>query len=338
MTCLRPRNSVFFNSTGGLRPDPRYQYDVGNISDFGTLQSYFSQAEKLQEKIDSDINCLECKAITENSSFDPRDTENQSLTTLFLGISNVCNLQCRMCGSHASNQLIERDKNLEFFTDPNWRSDYTKQLTRSQLSQLLNDKSMFSNLSVIKINGGEPFLEDINFEILDWLSPYASQISISILTNATIIPTKDQMNILNKYKSVHVGIGIDAIGPIYEYVRHGASWNQIDSNIQILNNLFDTKYFVSLNAMTVFDMHELIEYIGVKEYNIQTIVNPAYVSHRIFGNKLETIYPQQLISYVPEHPPIDKLIKRFGEYLKYTDAFHDTIAITDIQPKFKSLL
>lgn len=341
MICKRPTNSLFINSNGGLRPDPRYDSDIDYIDNYLSLEEYLKsdKIKNVQNNIVTDINCYDCIKTSSQSSFNSMDDKNTELTTLFLGVSNNCNFECRMCGSFASHKLIERDKILE---NNNFYLQYPidlkrKYLTEEQLEKLFCNIDVFSSINTIKINGGEPFIEDSNFYILEKLLPFSENINVSILTNASVFPNKERVNLLKKFKSVKIGIGLECIENMYEYIRQNSNWQQTKNNIKNFEETFDVRFFVSLTAMSIFDMQNLIDFMGDRDYDLQTITRPDYMSHTIFGNSLKDIYPKTLQKYVPNIPQNQKSISKFFSYINILDKMYKT-SIFDVQPKFKRFI
>lgn len=341
MICKRPVNSLFINSNGGLRPDPRYDNDIDNIDNYNDLSEYLisNKLKEIQRHIITDENCKDCINISKQSSFSTMDTTNDVLTTLFLGVSNICNFECIMCGSFASHKLIDRDKklfNLNF--DLQHSPDLKiKKLSSSQLKKIFQNINVFSSLKTIKISGGEPFMDNTNFLILEKLLPFSKNINLQIITNGSILPNNDQLRILNNYKSVTITIGLEAIGSVYEYIRKNSIWNDIEKNISIFSKLFNVRFFVSLNAISIFNMDELLNFIDDKDTSFQTITKPNYLSHTIFGNALEEIYPKKLLGYVPSHEKNSTSILKFFSYIDFIDDYYQS-SLLKIQPRFKDFI
>lgn len=340
MVCKRPTNSLFINSNGGLRPDPRYDSDIDYIDNYDSLAEYLNsdKLKTIQQNFykETDVNCLDCIKTTSQSSFTAMDTKNDQLTTLFLGISNLCNFECRMCGSYASDKLIPRDlllQNTKFQTQ--YSADLkTKGLTQSQLDKLLSNLDVFSSLQTIKINGGEPFLEDNNFLILEKLIPFSKNINVSIITNASIFPNKRQFEILSNYKHVRISVGLESTSKCYEYIRNNSCWKTVEENIYKFSQIFTTHFFVSLTAMSIFEMDDLIEFIGDNKVDFQSVTRPDYLSHEIFGNLLYDIYPKSLHHYVINKDPDHQKISKFLSYINFLDKYYKS-SLLDIQPKFR---
>lgn len=201
---------------------------------------------------------------------------------------------------------------------------------------LMADLKLFEGLREIRVGGGEPFIESINFDILERLIPYAGNIDLYLITNATVVPTKDQQRILDHYKSVTITVGLEATGAMYEYVRHGASWENCQEVTWHISNLYETRFFVSLTAMTVLDMQPLLDYIGERDVSFQTVVIPSYLNHQIFGRQLIDVFPEELHDFVPEEGRQKDQIEQFQRYIEYLDDFYGT-SLYAIQPGIRDL-
>jgi organic radical activating enzyme len=158
--------------------------------------------------------------------------------------SNVCNGTCVTCNSNASSSWAQLNrKNNQPFT-PLW------QTTESEVDKIID----YTTAVAISFRGGEPFLSDTNFYILEQLiKNNNSSCFISFITNGSTELTDYQKNTISKFKNVNFCFSIDGVGPVYEYIRYPLKWHTLNKNIAYCrdNNIeISVSYTISnLNIM-----------------------------------------------------------------------------------------
>lgn len=153
------------------------------------------------------------------------------IRSLHVNLGDTCNFACRMCNPYASTRLqtefkqlgwLARDQKIEHWTDNKHGWD--------NFLEFLNNQAI--NIKVIHIIGGEvefmpKFLFLINYFINAGL---ASQVNISFTTNGSVDYTK-YFDLLSKYKRCEIGISIESVDPIGNYIRQGGNIKDIKHNI-----------------------------------------------------------------------------------------------------------
>ncbi len=100
-----------------------------------------------------------------------------------MSITERCSLNCEYC-----------DAEMLTYQNPiNSDIDTIKESTHNLLSQL-------AWVTWFRVMGGEPFLHPQLGDILEFLSKYKQIRSLRVVTNGTIIPSKDLLDILKKHK------------------------------------------------------------------------------------------------------------------------------------------
>jgi sulfatase maturation enzyme AslB (radical SAM superfamily) len=145
--------------------------------------------------------------------------EKPKLTYLDLALSNVCNNRCRMCGPGLSTS---------------WYSDAKKLGIPIQSGVLEHEYNLdnfdLSELTLIKLIGGEPLMEQKKF--IDILSRCnLEKLSLLITTNATVRPNDKLLAIFKKCKKVKWLLSIDAYGPLNDILRKGSRWDEVKENL-----------------------------------------------------------------------------------------------------------
>lgn len=131
-------------------------------------------------------------------------------------LENVCNLACEMCNSTLSS-TIRKNNNL-----PALQTKYSNQFLEE-----LND--FIPHLKEAVFVGGEPFLIPSYFVIWDKMRELNPSISISIVTNGTVLNNRIK-SVLEK-GNFNLNISIDSVDPqTYESVRSNAKFDTLMQN------------------------------------------------------------------------------------------------------------
>lgn len=165
------------------------------------------------------------------------------LIFLDLKLGNICNLKCRICGSWSSSQFATEELN-----DMNPRDDkkttYAYQMLRA--GAWPKDNSQFWNqidrhldsIRYIEFTGGEPFLIDQHFDMLQGMVDrgIAHQVEIHYNTNGTVFPERAE-KIWQHFRLVEVAFSIDDLEQRFEYQRSNAVWKEVCANLDRFRDL-----------------------------------------------------------------------------------------------------
>ena len=195
------------------------------------------------------VNCytqedqgLVSRRIKDNQQFAQIIPELKSLTnsdgslksfsphTVDIRLNNICNLKCRTCSGVSSSRLATEEKKL-FNNAVNFDRTPTPELRDRALNSIIN---YFDSAMGVYFAGGEPLMLSEHYDILDYLiSIGKTNIPIQYNTNFTNLTYKNK-NVIDywkKFTDVTIGASIDGHGIVFEYVRHGAKWADIESNL-----------------------------------------------------------------------------------------------------------
>ena len=164
-------------------------------------------------------------------------TDAKPLMFLDLKLGNICNLKCRICGSWSSSQFAAEE--LSFLDKDDQKKSYAYQMLRAvawprenqsfwtEIDQCLND------IRYIEFTGGEPFMIDQHFDMLQGIVDrgIAHQVEIHYNTNGTQMPARC-IDIWPHFKTVEVAFSIDDLDQRFEYQRTNATWSEVQDNIQ----------------------------------------------------------------------------------------------------------
>ena len=159
------------------------------------------------------------------------------LMFLDLKLGNICNLKCRICGSWSSSQFATEE--LAQLPTEEKKSSHAYQMLQagawprenqsfwSEIEHHLND------IRYIEFTGGEPFMIDQHFDMLQGIVDrgIAHQVEIHYNTNGTQWP-ENAIDIWRHFKTVEIAFSIDDLNERFEYQRSNADWKVIEANIK----------------------------------------------------------------------------------------------------------
>ena len=233
--CLLFKHGITISPNGGTRPCCAFAMDnVPHIrynEDWQTRHNEWYE-QSLNEWLP---NCRQCHDQERSGQHSMRTRYNkefeyaEGIKLWDLKINNTCNLACRMCHATSSSiweQIIKNNSDSfdEYYGGPPkrkwWRDsvDFLNEMIDSRL---------------IKFTGGEPFLIPQVKQIVEGLidMDVASGMILQITTNGTV-DISTWYKLFEQFESVELIASIDAVGPRYEYIRVGASWDRVSSNVE----------------------------------------------------------------------------------------------------------
>jgi len=134
---------------------------------------------------------------------------------------NLCNLQCRYCSPYSSSALGEVPG------DYNW-------FERNSLWDHLKDN--INNIKLFHIEGGEPLLINKHYEFMEFCISLnkAKDIKIEYTTSLNIVPDK-VWDLWSCFKEVRIGISVDNINSVFDYIRYPSKFNKIEQSLHKLD-------------------------------------------------------------------------------------------------------
>jgi MoaA/NifB/PqqE/SkfB family radical SAM enzyme len=180
-----------------------------------------------------------------------------------INASNVCNLRCRICWSHASSRWIKEAKEL-------YNVDGEIHLNMTPDNQHII-RQWVPHFTQIGFFGGEPLMSEENLELMRYCveTGHSSHISLLINTNATVY--SDEIVLLFKqFKNVYLNFSIDDIGARFEYQRSGAKWKDVVENMKKYiqhggfngGDQMEIKICCSVTSMNIYYFPEFFEFMN----------------------------------------------------------------------------
>lgn len=188
------------------------------------------------------------------------------LMFLDLKLGNICNLKCRICGSWSSSQFATEELN-QLPRDQQKKSHAYTMLRAGawprdnpqfwdQIDTVLND------IRYIEFTGGEPFMIEEHFEMLQGIVDrgIAPQVEIHYNTNGTQYPEAAE-HIWRHFKTVEIAFSLDDVGARFEYQRSNAVWADVCENLDRFRDLKEIHPNIELQVCTTVNVFN-VRYLG----------------------------------------------------------------------------
>lgn len=222
-------------------------------------------------------------------------------------LSNACNLKCRSCTPSHSN-LWQAEHKILFgnngYSMPHGQSGHNE-------SVLWKDRQEWmSYVKRLEIVGGEPFYikqwKDLWREMVEL--GYSKNIDMDMSTNCNIFDTESLDLIIKNFKRVGIGLSIDGLDNVYEYLRHPGNWSEVSKNILNYHNLvklnkgnFDISYTHTIGWINAWYL---------PEFHSWTRKNTPGV--RIWNNIIH--YPEHMCLWMIPVSVKDLIIKKWNTF------------------------
>jgi hypothetical protein len=161
---------------------------------------------------------------------------NSHIHSLHVNLGNTCNFACRMCSPYASTRLQTEFLQLGWSQSTDRFAHWTD--TEAGWNNFLSFlEEQTQNIKVVHIIGGEvEFMPKFEF-LIDYFiqAGLADTVNISFTTNGSVTYSK-YFKKLSQYKRCEIGISIESVNRIGDYIRQGGNITDILTNIQTMND------------------------------------------------------------------------------------------------------
>jgi len=245
----------WFLKKGNISNIDSYRKDLINITDWTPDCNYCKRLEDqaIMSPRQNSLNDPASFGLTENSD---------EITALDIQIDADCNAACLICGPY--NSVTWQKHNMGKVSKSTAGKIFNIKNDRTVDRRIKTIKSIvdFSKIKKIVFLGGEPFKSDSHLEILKCV-PDLSKIMISYVTNGSILPSAEVLEVIKQAKMVRLNISIDAIEEQFNYLRWPLQWKQVESNIKFLENLkWPNMALTFSHAVTPFNIFYYDKYVA----------------------------------------------------------------------------
>lgn len=354
-SCTKLWNHLYISPEGNSNAccvaDPRFPV--------GTIDNPRKHSLRLKEYTQQGYRIRTCKKCYQDEDAGLRSlrtacnyTTNtaDTITSLDIRISNLCNFKCRMCSEEYSSAI--QSETAEIYGSAAILGNTQFSLERSSIQQRRDSfakiKPYITNsVEHIYFAGGEPLLIDEHYKILDHLLEIGNNnIKISYNTNLSKLTFKKQsiFNWWDQFKNITVSASIDCSGAAAEYTRHGTVWSDIKHNIQsIIDNAphVNLKFssvvsFLSLESLINLQKDLLNQNFAQSAMLVTTLTHPNFLSVAALPNH----HKQRLTPIVKEHINFlgnSALARQWESMLQYMNNYDYSYSLTEFKQRMQVL-
>ena len=296
------------------------------------------------------------------------DVDQNPLKYTDLRFGNLCNLKCRMCGPTDSNQWYDDQAkiwNVTSYKDaekviPLVKNAKGKFTADTNIYDWYNNPKFWrdledaiSTLERLYIVGGEPLLIDQHYEFLQKCidADRAKNIVVEYNSNITNIPQR-AWNIWKNFKRIQIGMSVDAVGPINDYIRNPSKWHKISENMHKLDAAegeFKIWWAATIQAYNMYNLPSMMRWKIAqnfkrinKKVNYKPVIsphplhNPDFLNIKIFPKESkqwleqyfeeqkneakEEIYAYDFLNEEDKKTNYKYFCKILDQYVKYMNA------------------
>jgi MoaA/NifB/PqqE/SkfB family radical SAM enzyme len=146
------------------------------------------------------------------------------------------------------------------------------------------------NIREVALVGGEPLLLKENERLLDVIPDSAT---ITLITNLSVnLESNPIFKKLALRKRVGWSLSFDNVGTRFEYVRHGATWNKLLHNLDLVQDLMKQGHWGGIHAVyNIYNATRLVEFTQFARnrgltIHWQSLYQPEYLDPARLGSKL----------------------------------------------------
>ena len=219
--------------------------------------------------------------------------KNFPFSFLDIRFGNLCNLKCIMCGPTDSSQWYNdhyklwgnhfRDSGEKVTLVPDKKGNM---VTERNIYNWSDDPHLwkqiekhFQNFRRIYIVGGEPLLIKKHYDFLEKCveKGVAKKLTLEYNSNITWIPEK-AWDIWKHFKKVIMGISLDGIGKVNDFIRYPSKWNKIERNLKLFNKAegnFIIHVTTTVSVLNIWHLPEILKYFIKSNYKNINIWNSS---------------------------------------------------------------
>ena len=184
--------------------------------------------------------------------------------------NNICNSTCAVCDSTYSTAWAQLERTHGVPARPAWKL----------LPETTDDAIDYAHATTVGFRGGEPFLSDNTWHVLEQLAQANNTACvINFTTNGSIALTAEQRNLLARFDTVGFNFSIDGVGAVFEYVRYPLQWTDLEQSIKYCReagHLITASYTISnLNILYHAQTRQWFDDQGIA-YSLNPVYHPSH--------------------------------------------------------------
>ena len=245
------------------------------------------------------VNAWAASVATGNTDQTPQDWQ--------IDLGGYCNSACVFCSPASSTRLAREWKKIGFIQDlppVSWADD------PQQVQRLLESLLACPTLKYLHFIGGETLITPAFVQILKSLIEAGrTEAVIGFTTNLTVWD-QEVIDLLSKFDGVNLGMSVEALTPVNDYVRWPARLPTITENLERWRQQAESRgWLLQLRTTpTVLTIHDLVSvYDYAWQHNISVescnfFNEPAYMRPAVLPAQMREPIIDVMQSWIDQHP------------------------------------
>jgi len=296
--CWLSETHLAITPVGKVLPCCRFKQHNWNVKFDTNIETVFQkpELEQVRQSLRNNNkhkNCNKCWMQEDNNILSMRVQYNkqrdfavlenyntyEKIHSLEIAFSNHCNYKCRHCNTFNSSRWKDDDIMLG-------NPVPEKLLLEPDVESLELDKLV--NLEHIKMLGGEPLLSKQHKKLLQSID--IEKINLEYVTNGSIWPDEEIIELWKRAKSLHIIVSLDDIKERSNYFRTDSDFETIFKTMQSLESLRKQHHYMWCNIHTCLNVLNLVGFSDIIDFMLDNfphwhftfdkIVHPAYLDIR----------------------------------------------------------
>jgi molybdenum cofactor biosynthesis enzyme MoaA len=222
-----------------------------------------------------------------NPWFDPNTVSDHDHQPVLIDVrwNITCNLSCNYCGDKCSSKWADL------------KGVPVRSGTRPYIEQVCEYLAQHQHsIRQVALVGGEPLLLKENESVLAVTPELAL---VNLITNLSVnLDTNRIFQRLAQRQRVGWNVSFDNVGPRFEYVRHGGSWDLIESNIQRIRQCAGHEIGIHAvyNVYNATRLEEFVDWAKSRHLDIhwQSLFQPEYLDPLQLGPDVQHLALNEL--------------------------------------------
>jgi hypothetical protein len=228
-----------------------------------------------------------------------------------IDLGNYCNSACLFCTPHSSSRLASEFKRIGFISELPARSWCDDPILLERFLEMLRSSPRLAYLHFI---GGETIITPAFKIIIQALidSNLHEKVSIGFTVNLTTW-NDEIVELLTKFKQVNLGMSIECLHPVNDYVRYGSQLNKTKEimsrwlKVAKLNNWL-TQLRPTPTILTVLNLDTVYEFASQNQLAVEScnfLNEPAYMRPTVLPYRYRQLVIDRLTAVLNRLGPVD---------------------------------
>lgn len=260
---------------------------------------------------------LTSRRLLENGQVRTHTNIQAAPTLVNVVLGSTCNLTCvYCCKQYSSAWLRDIEEHGPYFDTDRFKIFPSDQLKKhldvqseADYKLLLDELSLLSP-DTIHISGGEPFLYN-NLSNLVAASK-AKEIKINTGLGVDEARFANQIGKLSDADNVEILISSETVGPLYELVRYGNTFERFEKNLQTVRDSGLKFRFVSvISNLTVVGIQEFYQRYQDCEFYFLICSDPDFLSPNVLDDTTKSLIVNSIQN--SNHPAKDTILENIAK-------------------------